>query len=371
MAIAAGVALAWSAGGAQASSNVALSYKQTVKSAQFKAANVDALAPGSGASKVCWAVADRGEVKTHEWCAERLSATSSWRIAGSKRKGAKIRVDGQIATLLLDPTAAGLAPGLYKWHFEISSCTSPTPATGATGALGESCAERFPRSGGQSVRIHSLVPVGCKVKGAAQVRTGPRRGKKIALTFDDGPGPLTKQFLGKLRALNVKATFFMIGEQVPGKGALLKRMMRDGHELANHSWNHANLGGGGAGASSQMSRTNNAIRRASGFRPCVMRPPYGSTSSDLVRRVRAQHMTSILWDVDPLDWRTPGVGTIVGTIRRQTHAGSIILEHDGGGPRGQTLAAIPQYVRTLKSRGYKFVTVSELLGYKTTYKLAE
>jgi peptidoglycan/xylan/chitin deacetylase (PgdA/CDA1 family) len=102
-----------------------------------------------------------------------------------------------------------------------------------------------------------------------------------------------------------------------------------------------------------------------------MRPPYGSTGGDLVSRVRAQHMTSVLWDVDPQDWRTPGTGVIVNTIRSQTRAGSIILEHDGGGNRSQTLSALPQYVRTLKSRGYKFVTVSELLGYKTVYKLAK
>jgi peptidoglycan/xylan/chitin deacetylase (PgdA/CDA1 family) len=146
-------------------------------------------------------------------------------------------------------------------------------------------------------------------------------------------------------------------------------MMAEGHELGNHSWNHANLGSGGAAATQQIVSTNRAIQRASGFRPCVMRPPYGATSKDLVRRIRAEKMTSILWNVDPLDWRLPGTGTIVNVIRNQTRGGSVILEHDGGGNRSQTLAAIPQYVRTLKSRGYKFVTVSELLGYKTTYKL--
>jgi peptidoglycan/xylan/chitin deacetylase (PgdA/CDA1 family) len=146
-------------------------------------------------------------------------------------------------------------------------------------------------------------------------------------------------------------------------------MMAEGHELANHSWNHADLSAGGGAATQQIVNTNRAIERESGFKPCLMRPPYGATSGSLVSAVRAQHMTSILWDVDPQDWRTPGTGTIVKTIRSQTRGGSIILEHDGGGNRSQTLAALPQYVHTLKSRGYKFVTVSELLGYKTTYKL--
>jgi peptidoglycan/xylan/chitin deacetylase (PgdA/CDA1 family) len=229
---------------------------------------------------------------------------------------------------------------------------------------------KYPRTGAQAIRIRSLVPVGCKVKGASQVTRGPRNTKKIALTFDDGPAPDTTQFLNKLDSLNIKVTFFMIGQQVPGKGALLKRMMRDGHELANHSWNHANLGPGGGAARQQLVSTNRAIKRASGFTPCLMRPPGGSTSANLVSTVRSLGMSSIIWDVDPLDWRLPGTGSIVNIIRSQTRGGSIILEHDGGGPRGQTLAALPQYVRTLKARGYKFVTVSELLGYKTKYKLA-
>lgn len=364
-----GVALAFIASGATAASKVNLTYKQSVKSAHFKADSVDDLAPGSAFSRACWHLAQRSGSKTTTWCAARNTSTGSWKLTG-KKKGAKIEFTRSSALLALDPGAAGIAPGLYKWSFSVSSCGSEsTPATGSTGAPAGDCTEHFPPSGGETVRIHSLVPSSCKVKGAAQVNSGPRRGKKIALTFDDGPAPITPRFLKQLKSLKVHATFFMIGQQVHGHGALLKRMMNEGHELANHSWNHANLGGGGPAATSQIVRTNDAIEHASGFRPCVMRPPYGASSSDLVHRVRAQHMTSILWNVDPLDWRTPGVGTIVGTIRSQTHAGSIILEHDGGGPRSQTLAAIPQYVHTLKSRGYKFVTVSELLGYETTYRL--
>lgn len=133
--------------------------------------------------------------------------------------------------------------------------------------------------------------------------------------------------------------------------------------VANHSWNHANLGGGGSGASSQLSRTNAAIRKATGFTPCLFRPPYGSTGSDLVRRTRWQGMTSILWSVDPLDWRQPGAGSIASRVVSGTGRGAIILSHDGGGPRGQTLSALPKIVTSLKRKGYSFVTVNELLGY--------
>lgn len=123
------------------------------------------------------------------------------------------------------------------------------------------------------------------------------------------------------------------------------------------------MGGGGAAASSQLRDANAAIRRATGFTPCLFRPPYGSTSADLVNRANAQGMTSVLWSVDPLDWRSPGTGAIVSTVLGQTQGGAIILSHDGGGPRSQTLAALPQIVRTLKQRGYKFVTLTDLLGY--------
>jgi peptidoglycan/xylan/chitin deacetylase (PgdA/CDA1 family) len=375
-ALLAGAALAFAGAGASATSSAELSYKQSVTSAHFKASGLAELADGSGYSKLCWNIAAKAGA-TSIWCVKRTSQTGTWRLTG-KRTGVKVRVAGDTALLAVDPQLAGLAAGLYKWDIAITPCQpDPTGATGSSSATGATaaapdptCAVHYPKSSSQTIRIRGLQPVGCSIKGPAQVTAGPRSGKKIALTFDDGPAPDTGQFLNELKHLKIHATFFMIGQQVAGHGALLKRMMAEGHELANHSWNHANLGGGGGAATQQITSTNRAIFRASGFRPCLMRPPYGSTGSDLVRRVRSQHMTSVLWDVDPKDWSTPGTGTIVNTIRGQTHAGSIILEHDGGGPRGQTLAALPQYVRTLKSRGYKFVTVNELLGYKTTYKLA-
>lgn len=353
---------------ASAAPNALLDYKQSVASAHFKASNLDQLESGSPFTKICWRLTPRKRGTERTWCARRETPSARWQLSPARR-GARIRVDQDSALLAIRPSVAGVPTGLYRWSLSISDPDCAEAPTGPT-STESGCELRFPSSGGKAIRIRGLVPAGCKAKGAAQVSRGPARGRRIALTFDDGPNAYTPQFLKSLRRLHVKATFFMIGQQVPGKGALLKRMMRDGHELANHSWSHANLGGGGAGATSQLTSTNRAIKRASGFRPCVMRPPYGSTGGDLVRRVRAQGMRSILWDVDPQDWRTPGVGTIVGTILRQTRPGSIILEHDGGGPRGQTLAAVPQYVRTLKARGYKFVTVSELLGYRTTYRLA-
>lgn len=364
LALVVGVALAAGGGNAGAASTPKLGYQQNVKHAIFSVSGSEELAAGSRWNKICWTLEGHGGTPDKRWCAVRKG--SKWRLDGA-RTGLSVKIGGTDGKLIVNPQTAPLPAGLYRWHIFLGDCTDAP--TGATGATTEQCETTYPKTGGGLIRVKPLVATGCRVKGAAQVSRGPRAGKRIALTFDDGPAAITPRFLNSLKSLNVRATFFMLGQQVGGYKGTVRRMLREGHELANHSWNHANLGGGGGGASAQMRNTNNVIRRVTGFKPCVFRPPYGSTGSDLVRRVRAQHMTSILWDVDPLDWRLPGTGHIVSVIRSQTHAGSIILEHDGGGPRGQTLAAIPQYVRTLKSRGYKFVTVSELLGYKTVYKL--
>lgn len=315
-------------------------------------------------------------------CVERRSGR--WAL----RRGARA-VEGTVAqpragTLVVRvlPRAIGLEPGALRWSVAATpaSCAGASAAAGTGGATPDAetgggapstpgpsttapCRSRAPRgTGTYAGRVWHAVVTGCIRKGAGQVNHGPR-GKEVALTYDDGPSPYTRPLLATLDRLGVPATFFMIGQQVPGQGALLRRMLDEGHELANHSWNHANLGGGGPGASSQLARTNAAIRSATGFTPCVFRPPYGSTSGDLVSRANALGMTSIIWSADPLDWRTPGTGAIVGRVLSQTGPGGIILSHDGGGNRAQTLAAAPQIIAGLRARGYRFVTVSRLLGY--------
>ena len=186
-----------------------------------------------------------------------------------------------------------------------------------------------------------------------------------------GPSTYTAGFVRELDKLNVPATFFMVGQQVSSNAALVRRVLASGNMIGDHSWNHADLGRGGAGASAQMRDTNAVIRRVTGFTPCLFRPPYGSTGSDLVNRSRALGMTSVLWSVDPRDFLTPGTASIVNTIVGQTRGGGIILSHDGGGPRSQTLAALPQIVKKLKSRGYKFVTLTDLLGYSEKISLVK
>lgn len=206
------------------------------------------------------------------------------------------------------------------------------------------------------------LPTGCERHGPSLSFNGPRGSKRIAIGFDDGPAADTPGFLRALQKLGAHATFFEIGEQVPGNGKLLKRILATGNEIGNHTTHH-----GAYPSAGDMRQTQNLIERASGFTPCVFRPPYGSFNSGTVAAASHLDMTTVIWDVDPRDWSTPGTGAIRANVVGHAHPGAIVVMHDGGGPRSETLAALPGIVRTLKKRGYSFVTISELLGNKMIY----
>ena len=311
-------------------------------------------------------------------------ADGKWRIVS---RGA--RVEGSVSQsreselrLRFEPAEAKLKVGLADVYVKATAagCSAQQAKAAkvtwsgakiiSAAVLALPCEHRLPRVGNYQARVWDVAVTGCRRSGAGQVSRGPS-GKRVALTYDDGPSTYTPAFLRELRKLGVPATFFVIGQQVSANASLMRSILRSGSMVANHSWSHPDMGAGGAAASTQLREANAAVRRATGFTPCLFRPPYGSTGADLVSRANAQGMTSVLWSVDPLDWRTPGTGSIVSTVLRQASGGAIILSHDGGGPRSQTLAAMPQIVRTLKARGYKFVTLTDLLGYPERIKLVK
>ena len=353
--------------------------RELVFRAKAKVPITHELLSAAGGGEICLAI-DPKATAGRRLCVSRNS--NRWQVKMSGREiDAKVSQprSTELAMRFL-PGEAGLRNGAVDWSVfaRASGCVSVmglsarqdpgAPEVRLTAEPELPCAHQLPRTGSYEGRVWDVKVSGCVATGAAQVSRGPRV-KRVALTYDDGPAVLTPSFMARLKSLGVPATFFMIGQQVGGRASLLRQMLADGHMVANHSWNHAMLGGGGPGASAQLSQTNAAIRKATGFTPCLFRPPYGSTGSDLVRRTRAQGMTSVLWSVDPLDWRSPGTGAIVSRVVSQAGPGAIILSHDGGGPRGQTLAALPQIVRALKRKGYSFVTVSELLGYREKLSL--
>jgi peptidoglycan/xylan/chitin deacetylase (PgdA/CDA1 family) len=196
----------------------------------------------------------------------------------------------------------------------------------------------------------------------------------VALTFDDGPwnAPPTSAFLDLLERKHVVATFFEIGQQIApfGQGgAIERRMLRDGDMIGDHTWSHPNVAGGGGFAAGQISSTADAIRRAThGFRTCLFRAPYGAVSPALISEARSMGFATIQWDVDTRDWSLPGTDAIYNTVVSNVRPGSIVLQHFGGGPRFQTLAAVPREIDTLRREGYHFVTVTQLLGYRLIYK---
>jgi peptidoglycan-N-acetylglucosamine deacetylase len=191
-------------------------------------------------------------------------------------------------------------------------------------------------------------------------------GPYIALTFDDGPDKkLTPRLLDLLAQHHIHATFFVVGENAAAHPEILQRALREGHEIGNHSWSHPNFAKMSEEAvRSQVRRTEEAITNATGLRPTLLRPPYGSVTA---RQKRWLHdelgYEIILWDVDPLDWKNPGPSVVTNRIVKETRAGSIVLSHD---IHAQTIEAMPQTLRELEEKGFQFVTVSQLLKMATT-----
>src|SRR5205809_3396613 len=186
-------------------------------------------------------------------------------------------------------------------------------------------------------------------------------GPYIAITFDDEPSTvLTPKLLDLLAAHHIKATFFVIGENVAEHPEIVARAAREGHEIGNHSWSHPNFAKmSQESVRSQLQRTDDAIKNATGKRPTLLRPPYGSITEREKRWIHDEFgYEIILWDVDPLDWKRPGPAVVRSRILKETRPGSIVLSHD---IHPGTIEAMPSTLDELEAKGFKFVTVSELI----------
>jgi len=209
--------------------------------------------------------------------------------------------------------------------------------------------------------------VGCASHGEAPYFHGPPL-REVAIGFDDGPAPDTPSFVTMLEKAHVQATFFMIGEQVRGAyTSMLLRELRDGDVLGDHTYTHPDLTLSSE-VRRQLARTIAAIRSLSGYTPCIFRPPYGHYNESVLATARSLGLATVLWNVDPGDWSLPGTAAIEQRVLAQVRPGSIIISHDGGGPRGETLAAYPLIFAALRRRGYRIVTIPELLGFRPVYQ---
>lgn len=191
--------------------------------------------------------------------------------------------------------------------------------------------------------------------------------KVVALTFDDGPyPPYTDKILDALQQYQVRATFFVIGQNVDKYPALVRREVTQGHEVGNHTYHHYDLLKMGRGnISREIDLGSAAIARATGRPPTLLRPPHGFRDPAVMEAAEVRHLTVVEWSVMSRDWTNPGVDAIVMRTLAHVHNGSVILLHDGDGTaqrasREQTVAATRLIVAALQQQGYKFVTVSEL-----------
>jgi peptidoglycan/xylan/chitin deacetylase (PgdA/CDA1 family) len=255
-------------------------------------------------------------------------------------------------------------------HWQVQSTTAP-PACHPVNASGSPCVIVFPAAPARTP-LHTPRLVGCTATGSDLAYSGTTAGREIALTFDDGPWYQTPQFVSLLARYGVVGTFFQIGRQMTQygeDGALDRRMLADGDMIGDHTWSHPDVAGAGVFARDQIEDAADAIRQATGgFEPCLFRAPYGELSPALLTEARSMGFTTIQWNIDPRDWSLPGVGEIEGNVLDNARPGAIVEMHDGGGDRSETLAALPDIIDTLRARGYRFVTVTQLLGQQLIYR---
>jgi len=179
----------------------------------------------------------------------------------------------------------------------------------------------------------------------------------VSLTFDDGPwDQYTSQILDILATAGVPATFFAVGLQAHRRPELVRREAAEGHAVEGHTWGHVDLTRlDDSGYGAEVDRTDSLISSLTATPVGCVRPPYGAVNATVVDRLGSRGLTTVLWSVDPADYSRPGTGAIVDRVLGAVRPGSIILLHDGGGDRSQTVAALPAIINGIRARGLGFV----------------
>lgn len=259
--------------------------------------------------------------------------------------------------------ASGSPPGAPQpTHAAGAPVDAPSSSASGPGDLSSSSAAAPPppppsASAGPSRGASSSAP------GLGAAQTQPEYyihagAKMIALTLDDGPSNVyTPQVLELLAQYKITATFCMIGQQIAANASLVREVAAAGHAIVNHTWNHADQSKLSLSAvRSQIQRANDALAHV-GVHPSIFRAPYGAWSPTVFQACAEANLRLLDWSVDPEDWSRPGTSVIVSRIMKNTRTGSIVLEHDGGGDRSQTVAALKIVLPQLLDAGYRFTSV--------------
>ncbi len=255
-----------------------------------------------------------------------------------------------LALLLPMISAAAEAPAASQPSTPATTSPAATPAASAPEAAATAATA--------TPVVASTAPAGPKITYSSCHVDGPY----IAMTFDDGPHVQnTPRLLDMLKQRGIKATFFLVGECVAANPQIVKRIVAEGHEIGNHSWSHPLLSKMSDGSvADQLQKTQSAIVAACGITPKLMRPPYGGFTQRQQRWANGEYgYKCILWDVDPEDWKIRNAEHVQSVILKEATSGSIILSHD---IHKTTVDAMPATLDALAAKGFKFVTVSELIA---------
>ncbi len=245
------------------------------------------------------------------------------------------------------PLAAGVVPTEKGDGYWTAMQDGQVRASGAAGRIAAT------RAGSPIISVATR----WASSGSGSNAAGPVSGPSAALTFDDGPNPTyTPQILAALASAGVPATFFTVGYEGIVRPDLLADEARDGHSVQDHTWGHPDLTRlSAAGVADELRRTAELIEQATGIRPACFRPPYRATNDTVVSVGASLGLAQVLWNVDPQDWSRPGADVIASNVlSHSTGQDVVIIMHDGGGDRSQTVAALPAIIGGLRSRGYHF-----------------
>jgi peptidoglycan-N-acetylglucosamine deacetylase len=249
-----------------------------------------------------------------------------------------------------------------------TGCTTPTKKAAAPAVVETRRAVAPDASGivrglrdGDSYQIPKVPPPGAKNTYSSVHVNGPY----LAITFDDGPQPTnTPRLLDMLKERNIKATFFVVGQLAKEYPNIIRRILAEGHEIGNHTFTHPTITGlSEERLKREIGGTHQALVDIAGYHTRLFRPPGGATNAKLKQRLYDEYgYSTILWSVDPNDWKRPGVSVVTSRLVNGAHNGAILLCHDLHAP---TVDAMPNTLDTLLTKGYHFVTVSQLLNMET------